>query len=54
MWETAGAKLHDWYIVVIALLLFGGGFFLASPETAAAPLPEHQHQVTAAAARHSP
>ena len=33
MWKTAGAKLRDWYIIVIALLLFGGGFFLASHQS---------------------
>jgi nitrite reductase (NO-forming) len=27
MWETARAKLRDWYIVVIALVLIGAAFF---------------------------
>jgi nitrite reductase (NO-forming) len=30
MWETARAKLRDWYIVIIAACLLAGGFFLAS------------------------
>jgi hypothetical protein len=38
MWETARAKLRDWYIFIVGLCLIAGGFFLAS------------HQCTQAAA----
>ena len=30
MWETARAKLREWYIVIIGVCLIAGGFFLAS------------------------
>jgi nitrite reductase (NO-forming) len=33
MWETARARLRDWYIVIIAIVVIGGGFFLASHQS---------------------
>ena len=27
MWETARAKLRDWYIFIVGLCLIAGGFF---------------------------
>jgi nitrite reductase (NO-forming) len=30
MWETARAKLREWYIVIVGVALIAGGFFLAS------------------------
>jgi nitrite reductase (NO-forming) len=54
MWETARAKLRDWYIVIVGVCLIAGGFFLASHQPSSTASSSAASPVTAQAEKSPP